>query len=145
MLQVLKEAHEALRIIAKLAGFDHLTLLHRQGTHQRRLHPDIDTYHIGRCRWGRLLRRCFSHHCALCSHALACRYCRQSQRETHPVGTSENSSWIGSLAGAPPGAATSLIVAWNPDGGGAVYGSVVTALSRRPHVTTMALPSSPSV
>lgn len=51
----------------------------------------------------------------------ACRLARCAQRETPPVRTSEHSSWIVSHAFRWPGAATSLIVACDPDGWGAVY------------------------
>src|SRR6266487_670892 len=140
-----KEPIKAPRIIAELARFDDLTLLHRQTTHQTRLHTNIDAHHIGQRRRGRLGRRGSRHHLALHSHAPACRHLRRSQREDRPIRTNENSSWIGSLASSRhklQQASSSLVILM--DGEPSVVGGH-SLLTERPHVATSALPLLPPV
>jgi hypothetical protein len=117
--QMGKEPLKACCIVAELTGFDHLTFLHRQATHHTRLHANIDTYRIRQCGWGRHRRGRFRH-----------RFCPPSshKREDLPIASTGKPSNQDERAlivdrqscQLAPQAATSLIVAYNPDGRGAV-------------------------
>src|SRR6266700_445761 len=129
--QMGKEPRVTCCIVTELTGFDHLTFLHRQATHHTRLHANIDTYRIRQCGRGRYRRGRFRHcFCPPSSHqceGLPIVSTGQPSTQDERALIVDRQSCQLTLQ-----AATSLIVASNPDGRGAVCSRWSLSLQRGP-------------